>query len=211
MSTRAVIDVSKLPHHEFDTYDPVWWGNNGLLAIETSMFAILIATYFYLRQNFPLWPPPLAQLTAPLRPLPELAYGTANTILLLLSCIPMIITDKAARRGDRSTTQLGLLIGVGCGLVAMVLRSFEFSAMQFRWDSNAYGSVVWFMLGMHALHLLVLTSETLLLLIWIRRREFDMKHRVDVVTVAVYWYWVVGVWLVLFAILYFTPRLDLKT
>ena len=51
MSTRAVIDVSNLPHHEFDTYDPVWWGNNFLLAIETSMFAILIATYFYLRQN----------------------------------------------------------------------------------------------------------------------------------------------------------------
>ena len=211
MSTRAVIDVSKLPHHEFDTYDPVWWGNNGLLAIETAMFAILIATYFYLRQNFALWPPPIAQLTAPLRPLPQLGYGTANTILLLLSCIPMVIADKAARRKDRSTTQTGLAICVACGLAAMVLRGFEFSAMQFRWDSNAYGSVVWFMLGMHALHLLVLTSETVLLLIWLRRREFDMKHRVDVVTIAVYWYWVVAVWLVIFAIIYFTPRLDLRT
>ena len=211
MSTRAVINVSKLPHHEFDTYDPVWWGNNGLLAIETAMFAILIATYFYLRQNFALWPPPLAQLTAPLRPLPQLGYGTANTILLLLSCIPMVIADKAARRGDRSTTRIGLTICLMCGLGAMVLRGFEFSAVQFRWDSNAYGSVVWFMLGMHALHLLVLTSETVLLLIWILRREFDMKHRVDVVTVAVYWYWVVGVWLVIYAIIYFTPRLDLRT
>lgn len=211
MSTRAVIDVSELPHHQFDTYDPVWWGNNGLLAIETAMFAILIATYFYLRQNFALWPPPIAQLTAPLRPLPQLAYGVANTILLLLSCIPMVITDKAARRGDRSATQAGLSICVACGFAAMILRGFEFSAVQFRWDSNAYGSVVWFMLGMHALHLLVLTSETVLLLIWLRRREFDMKHRVDVVTIAVYWYWVTTVWLVLFAIIYFTPRLDLRT
>jgi heme/copper-type cytochrome/quinol oxidase subunit 3 len=67
------------------------------------------------------------------------------------------------------------------------------------------------MLGMHALHLLVLTSEITLLLIWLRRREFDMKHRVDVVTIAVYWYWVVAVWLVIFAIIYFTPRLDLRT
>ena len=110
MSTRAVIDISQLPHHEFDTYDPVWWGNNGLLAIETSMFAILIATYFYLRQNFALWPPPLAQLTAPLRPLPELSYATANTILLLLSCIPMVLTDLAARRGEVRRTQMGLSI-----------------------------------------------------------------------------------------------------
>lgn len=211
MSTRAVIDVSKLKHHGFDSYDPVWWGNHGLLAIETSMFAILIGAYFYLRQNFALWPPPIAQLTAPLRPLPDLGYGTANTILLLLSCIPMVITDRAARRGDRDTTRIGLAICLVCGLTAMVLRGFEFSAVHFRWDSNAYGSVVWFILGMHALHLLVLTSETLLLLIWIFRREFDMKHRVDVVTVGVYWYWVVAIWLVIYAIIYFTPRLDLRT
>jgi heme/copper-type cytochrome/quinol oxidase subunit 3 len=207
MSTRTVIDVSELPHHEFDTYDPVWWGNNLLLAIETSMFAILIATYFYLRQNFELWPPPVAQLTATLKPLPQLTYGTANTILLLVSCIPMVFTDRAARSGNRSASQIGLVICVACGLAAVVLRSFEFSAVYFRWDSNAYGSIVWFMLGMHLLHLLVLTSESILLAIWIFTREFDMKHRVDIVTVAVYWYWVVAIWLLLYGIIYFAPRL----
>jgi heme/copper-type cytochrome/quinol oxidase subunit 3 len=207
MSTRAVIDVSELPHHEFDTYDPVWWGNNLLLAIETSMFAILIATYFYLRQNFTLWPPPVAQLTATLRPLPELGYGTANTILLVLGCIPMVLTDLSARRDDRRTSQIGLVICAICGFVALVLRSFEYSAVYFRWDSNAYGSVVWFMLGMHMLHLMILTTETVLLAIWVFNREYDMKHRVDIVTVAVYWYWVVAIWLVLYAIIYFTPRL----
>ena len=207
MSTRAVIDISGLPHHEFDTYDPVWWGNNLLLAIETSMFAILIATYFYLRQNFALWPPPIAQLTATLKPLPQLGYGTAVTILLLFSCVPMVLTDIAARRGNRGVSQIGLVVAVACGLAARVLRGFEFSAVYFRWDSNAYGSVVWFMLGMHAMHLLVLTSEAVLLMIWIFTREFDMKHRVDIVTVAVYWYWVTAIWVVLYAIIYFTPRL----
>ena len=211
MSTRSVIDISELPHHEFDTYDPVWWGNNGLLAIETTMFAISIATYFYLRQNFALWPPPIAQLTAPLRPLPLLGYGTANTILLVLGCIPMILTDRASRRGDVHGTQIGLVVCFVIGIAAMVLRGFEFSAVQFRWDSNAYGSVVWFMLGMHALHLLVLSSEIALLMTWTFTREFDMKHRVDIVTVAVYWYWVVAMWLILFTIIYFTPRLDLRT
>jgi heme/copper-type cytochrome/quinol oxidase subunit 3 len=38
-----------------------------------------------------------------------------------------------------------------------------------------------------------------------------MKHRVDIVTIAVYWYWVVAMWLILFTIIYFTPRLDLRT
>jgi heme/copper-type cytochrome/quinol oxidase subunit 3 len=207
MITRAVIDISELPHHQFDTYDPVWWGNNLLLAIETSMFGILIATYFYLRQNFALWPPPVAQLTATLKPLPQLAYGTLNTLLLVLSCGPMIATDMAARRGNRGVCQTGLVICVLCGLGAIVLRGFEFSAVYFRWDSNAYGSVVWFMLGMHMLHLLVLTTESVLLAVWIFTREFDMKHRVDIVTVGVYWYWVTAMWVVLYAIIYYTPRL----
>jgi cytochrome c oxidase subunit 1/cytochrome c oxidase subunit I+III len=194
MSTRAVIDVSELKHHEFDTYDPVWWGNNLLLAIETSMFAILIATYFYLRQNFTLWPPPVAQLTATLRP-------------LLLGCIPMVFADLSARRGNRERAKIGLVICAIVGFVALVLRGFEYSAVYFRWDSNAYGSIVWFMLGMHMLHLMILTTETVLLAIWIFRREFDMKHRVDIVTVGVYWYWVVAIWVVLYAIIYFTPRI----
>jgi cytochrome c oxidase subunit 3 len=207
MSTRTVIDVSELPHHEFDTYDPVWWGNNFLLAIETSMFGILIATYFYLRQNFALWPPPVAQLTATLKPLPELTYGTANTILLVLSCIPMVMTDLSARRGNKAVSQVGLVIGVICGLAALVLRSFEYAAVYFRWDSNAYGSIVWFVLGMHNLHLFVLTTEAVLLTVWVFTREYDMKHRVDIVTLAVYWYWVVAIWLLLYAIIYFTPRM----
>ena len=207
MSTRTVIDVSELPHHEFDTYDPVWWGNNFLLAIETSMFAILIATYFYLRQNFTLWPPPVAQLTATLNPLPELSYGTANTILLLASCFPMILTDLSARRGNRTMSRIGLVIAVALGVVALILRSFEYAAVYFRWDSNAYGSIVWFLLGMHNLHLFVLTTEAVLLTVWIFTREYDMKHRVDIVTLAVYWYWVVAIWLLLYAIIYFTPRI----
>src|ERR1041384_3739714 len=102
MSAHRVIDVSELKHHDFDTYDPVWWGNNALLAIETSMFAILIATYFYLRQNFSLWPPPLASLTASLRPLPYPLFGTLNTILLILSCVPMIAGDLAARSEEHT-------------------------------------------------------------------------------------------------------------
>jgi len=207
MSTRTVIDVSELPHHEFDTYDPVWWGNNFLLAIETSMFGILIATYFYLRQNFALWPPPVAQLTDTLRPLPELSYGTANAILLLASCLPMILTDLSARRGSRTMSRIGLVIAVVFGVTALVLRSFEYAAVYFRWDSNAYGSIVWFLLGMHNLHLLVLTTEALLLAVWVFKREYDMKHRVDIVTLAVYWYWVVAMWLLIYAIVYFTPRI----
>ena len=207
MSARPIIDVSELPHHGFDAREPVWWGNNSLLAIETTMFAISIATYYYLRQNFQLWPPPLAQMTGPLDPLPDLTIGTINTVLLVFTCIPVIFLDKAARRGDYLTARITLVLVFICGIAATVLRCFEFPAMKFRWDTNAYGSIVWFLLGMHLAHLLTVTLETMLMLLWAFIRGFDKKHRVDITTVTIYWYWVVGIWLLLYGIIYFTPRL----
>ncbi|HEX7297337.1 MAG TPA: cytochrome c oxidase subunit 3 [Pyrinomonadaceae bacterium] len=206
MSTQRVMDVSELPHHDFDTVDPVWWGNNGLLAIETSMFVILIVTYFYLRQNFTEWPPPIALMTAPLNPLPDLGPGTWNTALLLFSLLPIVLADLSARRGYRLGAQVALVICLLCGAAAIALRSFEFPAVKFRWDSNAYGSVVWFLLGMHLAHLITLTAETVLLTTWIFIREFDMKHRLDITALAVYWYWVVGIWLVVYTVVYWAPR-----
>src|SRR3954469_6289601 len=98
---RNVIDVSELPHHAFDVREPVWWGNWGLLAIETTMFGILVATYFYLRQNFQLWPPPLTSSPQPFDSQPDLTAATTTVVLLVLSCLPMIYTDLAARPGDR--------------------------------------------------------------------------------------------------------------
>jgi heme/copper-type cytochrome/quinol oxidase subunit 3 len=206
MSARPIIDVSELPHHDFDTVDPVWWGNNALLAIETSMFAILIVTYFYLRQNFTEWPPPLALLTGPLDPLPDLAVATVNTALLVFSILPIVLVDLCARRGYKLGAQFGLIVCLLCGAGAIVLRTFEFSAVKFRWDSNAYGSVVWFLLGMHLAHLLTLTVETVLLTIWAFTREFDLKHRLDMTALAIYWYWVVTIWLLIYCVVYWSPR-----
>ena len=204
---RNVIDVSDLPHHVFDVGEPVWWGNWGLLAIETTMFGILVATYFYLRQNYQAWPPPLPASPDPFNSLPDLTASTANTILLVVSCLPMIWTDLAARRGDRRAAQIGLVVCLACGVAAMVLRAYEFRGVKFRWDTNAYGSIVWFTLGMHAAHLLTVTLETFLLTLWVFLRKFDMKHRADITVVAVYWYWVAAIWLPLYAIVYFVPRL----
>jgi heme/copper-type cytochrome/quinol oxidase subunit 3 len=79
--------------------------------------------------------------------------------------------------------------------------------MRFKWYENAYGSCVWFLLGMHYLHLLTLTAEVVFLTIWVFLRPFDEKHRVDITVLAVYWYWVAGIWIPLYAILYFGPRI----
>lgn len=208
MSARQVnaIDVSRLPKHRFDTHAPIWWGNLWLLAIETTMFVIAFASYFYYQQNFEVWPPPLRVHPFNLDPVPALLPGTVNMIVLLVSLLPMILVDRAARRGDAGAARLWLAVCLILGVASIVLRYYEYPAMKFQWDSNAYGSITWAILVLHTLHLLTTWGEALLLATWIFTKPFDLHRRVDLTTVALYWYWVVGIWVPFYVVLYFAPR-----
>ena len=55
---RPAIDVSNTPDAVFGARSPVWWGNTLLILIESTTMVLLIASYFYIRQNFDEWPHP---------------------------------------------------------------------------------------------------------------------------------------------------------
>jgi cytochrome c oxidase subunit 3 len=207
MDARPVIDVSKLPASEMDHRSLVWWGNLLLIGIETTMFALLVSAYFYLRPQFDPWPPPHVDgPIARFNPVPAVRWPTLNLFLLLLTLWPVIRSDRACLRRDCRAVQIALSWFVALGLVCIGLRFREFSALQCRWDDNAYASVAWTTVGMHLLHLIVGTLEMIMMLIWIFRHGLDVKHARDVRVTAVYWYWIVGTWLVLYAILFLGPR-----
>jgi cytochrome c oxidase subunit I+III len=204
---RPTIDVAHLPESVLDHRSVIWWGNLLLLLIETTMLALLIAAYFYLRPNFLQWPPP--QVNGPIAhydPVPSLRIPTINFGLLLFTLVPMILADRACLRKDCDAVRrcLGffLLLAVGC----IALRFREFSAVHFHWNDNAYGSIVWITIAMHLLHLFVGTLEIVMMFVWILRKGLDEKHARDVRVTAVYWYWIVATWIVLYAILFVGPR-----
>jgi len=91
-------------------------------------------------------------------------------------------------------------------VLTLVLRAFEFPALRFRWDDNAYGSIVWTIVGTHLLHLLVMTLEVAVILHYIHRKGMDDKHARDVRVTAWYWYWVALVWVPLYALVFLGPR-----
>lgn len=204
--SRAVLDVSELPPHGFDTRAPLWWGNLLLLAIETTTFVIAVAAYFYVNQNFNVWPPPRTETYSQLNPLPSLGNPTANLIVLLLSAAIMVWVDRSARKADKSAVQIGLLICLALNLGSITLRFLEFFSIHVRWNSNAYGSAVWAILILHLLHLLVESAEAFILSLYSFNRGLDTKHRLDVTVLAVYWYWVTIIWIPLYAIIYLGPR-----
>ena len=207
MNSRPAIDVSALPESVVDHRSLVWWGNNLLIVVETTMFALLVAGYFYMRPNFTSWPPPqVNQPIAHFDPVPALGVPTVNLILLIVTLAPMIWADWACLKHKRRTTEIALalliLLGAGC----VVLRCYEFPALHFRWDDNAYASIVWTIMGLHLLHLVVAVLEMVMMLTWVLVKGLDDKHARDVRVTAVYWYWIVGTWIILYGIIIPGPR-----
>jgi cytochrome c oxidase subunit I+III len=199
MNPHVTIDVRTLPAKAFGPRTTIWWGVLGLLTIEGTMFGILVASYLYLTKNFSAWPP-LGT------PPPDLGAATANMILLLASVWPMRVAHRAAFIEQRRPIALALAVCTLAGLGALVLRFFEFRAMHIRWDTNAYGSIVWTILGMHTGHLIASTLENILLMALMRAGPVEAKHFVDTNVNAVYWYFVVFAWLPIYCLVYFAPR-----
>ena len=195
---RAQIDVSELPAYAFGHRSILWWATLGLMVIEGTIFVILITVYFYLRGRVPDWPPNAAP--------PQLRYGVANTIVLLLSVLPNIWYQRAAKREELQTVRIGLLIGIVFAVAFTIIRFLEFGALNCRYDDNAYGSVVWTLLGFHTTHLITDLIDTAVLTALTFVGPLEGKRFVDVSENAFYWYFVVLAWLPIFAVIYLAPR-----
>jgi len=188
MMPRLVLDVSDLPEVDLTSRALLWWGLVLMLVIEGTLFVMAVATYFYLRSDVMIWPPPTVET-------PSLALPTIALVLYLISVIPMVIADKAAREMNRARTRLALIVGVAFGVGLLVLRGFEFASLNFRWDNHAYGSIVWLLLGLHTFHVLISTLETSVLALLLIFGPVEAKHYLDARLDGLYWYWIVG-WLV---------------
>ena len=202
------LDVSHLPPNAWDEDSPLWWGNLLLMLIETATLGIMLACYFYLKQNFEQWPPPKVDVYPPiLHHVPDLGAATADVVLMVAACGPMYWTDVAARRKERGKVLAGLALMFVVSAVALVFRAYEFPATKFWWNDNAYASVVWSTLGLALTYQLAAALEFLVMGAWIARHGLDDKHALDVTLAGGFWYWVAGTGVILYGVLFWGPRL----
>jgi len=195
----GALDVSGLASFGFSHSSLMWWGTAGLMAIESTVFAIAIVVYFYLRSHADAWP-----MSAPP---PELSWGTINTVILVLSAVPNHLAKRAAERLDRGGVKLWLTMCLVSAFVFLVVRGFEFAALNVRWDANAYGSIVWMLMMLHTVHLITDTWDTTVLDVLFFTGPLEGRRFVDVSENALYWYFVVLSWLPIYAVVYLAPRL----
>ncbi|HWR15933.1 MAG TPA: hypothetical protein VN577_13985 [Terriglobales bacterium] len=196
---RRELYVGDLPTVVFGHRSLIWWGTIGMMAIEGTMFAIVIGSYFYLRTRTTDWPPGLMP--------PALLWGILNTVVFLLSVVPNQITKKVAEKGQLGPVRIGLVVMCIVGVANLVIRVFEFASLNCQWDANAYASILWFLIGLHTVHLATDWTDTVVLTVLFFTGPIEGKRYMDVSENSDYWYFVVLTWLPIWFVIYFAPRL----
>ncbi len=198
---RFTDDVAELPTHKFGPSSLTWWGIIGYMIVEGGFFFLAFAAYFFLMGHEQGWPPEG-------RKAPDLLAGTIFTIIILLSEIPNTAIKKAAHEGDVPAIRRLMPVIMGIGLVLLIVRGFEFNSLNVRWTDDAYGSIIWALLFLHTTHLLTDWGDTIVL--WALMKTplgYEGRRLVDTDENALYWRYVWLLWIPIYIMIYWVPRL----
>jgi cytochrome c oxidase subunit III len=196
---KPIADLSNLPTNAYGPRSLTWWGTLAFMLLEGMGFALAVAAYLYLMTQAPRWP-----LNAPP---PDILAGSIVTLLLIVSEPLNRALSYWARDEDLRKVQVGLLGMSLFGIAPLVARWFEFGSLNIRWDSDAYGSALWFLLGLHTLHLLTDVVDTLVLTaLMFTRHAKNARRFSDVADNAFYWDFVIVSWLPIYLLIYWVPR-----
>ena len=159
------------------------------LATEAMFFAGLISAYWVLRAQVSPWPP-LGQPR-----LPVLMTGL-NTGILLLSGITVWQTGRALWLG---------LTGLG-GVLFLSIQGYEwYRLIHFGLTTvkNIYGGIFYIVVGAHALHVVAALVVLFIVLFKVVQGSYSEDRTTGVTLCRMYWTFVVGVWPILYALVYF--------
>ena len=164
---------------------------------EIMLFAGLLAVYTALRFGHLMWPS--AQLYLPVK------VTWVNTFILLSSCYTMYRAVGAGRKDQQSRLVTLLTVTMALGTLFLSIQGYEWIQLirdGLTITTGVYGANFYLLIGCHALHVLGAVIW-LLVVVWLARQgRFPSSRFVGVEMCAWYWYFVGGLWVLLFALVY---------
>ena len=192
------------PASEVDRSHAARVGLRLFLAVVSSLFLLFLVA-FILRSQIPDWQP----LTEPMAPLAQTGSLWLNSLFLIAASIGLQWARVAARQGHGQTTVVAFILG-GALAIAFLAGQFwvwqQFAAQGYLLASNPANSFFYLLTGLHALHLLgglIAWARTLSKLLL---REPVQSLSTSVELCAIYWHYLLALWLLLFALLTSTPQ-----
>ncbi|NEE02023.1 cytochrome c oxidase subunit 3 [Phytoactinopolyspora halotolerans] len=181
---------------------PAWWGMVLLITTEVVLFAVLLASYFFVQFTTEgPWPPGGIRT-------PELRLPLIMTVLLLSSSAPMAWADRAIRRGYQGQLAAGLALALLLGAAFLTLQGIEYDTKlaEFTWTSYAYGSLFYAITGFHGFHVAAGLFMIGFTLVGTLRGRYTYERHERVRQVAFYWHAIDGLWILILSSLYLSPH-----
>ncbi len=161
-----------------------WWGAILLIATEATLFACLIATYFYLRFKTEPWPPGGIEK-------PSVVLPLVFTGMLVATTIPMFLSVRAAKGGAVRTAWWLLLtaFAIQATYLGLQIHLTVDDMSSFSPQADAYASIYFTLTIAHHAHVAVgLALDAWLL--WKLSRGLTNYRLIGLRIAAFYWYFV---------------------
>ena len=170
--------------------------SNGVLGMllfvltEIMFFAGMISVFNIVRASAAVWPPP----DQPRLPVEETAI---NTLALFASGLCVYLAQRRFAV-SRASARTPLALAIVFASIFVVFQGFEWVSMiaqGLTLTSSALGSFFYLIVGIHALH--VVAALAMMVQTW-RRHARGWLHPSQLATTAVFWYFVVGAWPIIY-------------
>ena len=176
-----------------------WWGMVLLIATEATIFASLFASYFFIRAGSAEWPP--AGIEAP-----KLERIAVFTVVLLASSVPLIVAERAIKRGQVQRVRWLIAVSFVMGLAFLIHQAIEYEDLHFGIKDNAYGSLFYVITGLHGLHVLIGLLMSLVVQAKAAVGRITAERHETLRVFSMYWHFVDVVWIFVFTSLYISPH-----
>jgi len=168
------------------------------LGAEAMFFAGLIGAFLVFRFGSEAWPPPG-------QPVLPVGVTGVNTVILLCSAYTMRSALGAIRGANRNGLVGWLLITALLGATFLGIQGYEWIRLVhfgLTLSSSTYGATFYTLVGLHGVHVLGAVLWLLVVLAGARTNRFSATSHAGVTVCAMYWYFVVGLWPVLYGLVY---------
>ena len=166
---------------------------------EAMLFAGLLSAFLVSRASAPFWPPAN-------QPRLPLAITGLNTGFLVLSGFTMWTVVRFLRRHDKKGAMRWMFATITLGALFLAIQSSEWAGLisfGLTMTSSLYGGMFYLIVGAHALHLVVAVAVLLFVATRVWRGRYEVDFR-GVVACSVYWSFVVILWPIIYALVYFS-------
>jgi len=195
--TTAEIKARPAPIRKRPIVSNVVFGTSLFVFTEIMLFVALISSFIIIKRSTPEWAAPAA-VTLPI------VASAANTFILSLSGALMIWAGRLfAHEKTKSKAPTMFLYALVLGLMFVSFQGYEWVKLiryGMTMTSGPFGATFYLLVGAHAIHVALAVIIMAVMYTWFRKGRMRSEH---LTAMQVYWLFVVGLWPVLYGLVYF--------